>query len=402
MKTLGKLLFALNSISDKFLVISFRKFDRNMILKYDCKHFPGDKPCSFHKSEGVKCDLCPHYEPVEFKILIIKLDAIGDVLRTTSILQGLKEKFPESEITWLTRNNALPLFINNSYVNKLLTIDSTETNYFLAAENFNIVLNLDPSPISSAICSKANGYEKLGFGLDEKGKVIALNDEAIEWFEMGAFDDFKKKNTKTYQSIIQNIARINSIKFDIILSLTDTELKFAEDFRNRIKLVPGKKIIGMNTGASPRWQYKQWTYHGFENLIKKILDETDHYIFLYGGHYEKERNQRLSLIDYNRVINTGTDNSLRQFFTLLNLCDVLVTGDTLAMHAATALNKKVIALFGPTSAAEIETYGRITKIASDLDCLGCYKMSCDFNPNCMSSISHQTVFNELHKSLKTT
>jgi heptosyltransferase-2 len=372
-----------------------------MILKYDCKHFPGDRPCSFHKSEGVKCDSCPYYEKIEFKILIIKLDAIGDVLRTTSILQGLKERYPQSEITWLTRSNSFPLFVNNPLVDKLLSLESYETNYFITVENFNVVLNLDPSPISSAICTKANGYEKLGFGLDEKGKVTALNDEAIEWFEMGAFDDIKKKNTKTYQSIIQSIARINSNKFDIILRLTEDELKFAEDFRKKIKIVDSKKIIGMNTGASPRWQYKQWTYHGFENLVKKILDETDYYVFLYGGHYERERNLRLSLIDYNRVINTGTDNSLRQFFTLLNLCDLLVTGDTLAMHAATALNKKVIALFGPTSAAEIETYERITKITSDLDCLVCYKMTCDFNPNCMNSISHLTVFRELQKSLQT-
>ncbi len=370
-----------------------------MILKYDCKHFPGDRPCTFHKSEGIKCDSCPHYDPVGFKILIIKLDAIGDVLRTTSILQGLKEKHPNSGITWLTRSSAVQLFVNNPFVDKILVLESFETNYFLSAENFNIVLNLDPSPVSSAICTKANGYEKLGFGLDEKGKVVALNDEALEWFEMGAFDDIKKKNTKTYQSIIQNIARLNSNKYDIILKLTDDELRFGDNFQNKIKILPGKKIIGMNTGASPRWQYKQWTYHGFENLIKKILEETDYYVFLYGGHYEKERNLRLSLIDYNRVINTGTDNSLRQFFSLLNLCDLLVTGDTLAMHAATALNKKVIALFGPTSSTEIETYGRITKVTSELDCLGCYKMSCDFNPNCMSSISHVTVFNELQNSL---
>jgi len=370
-----------------------------MILKYDCKHFPGDRPCSFHKSEGVKCDTCPHYEPVEFKILIIKLDAIGDVLRTTSILEGLKENNPNSEITWLTRSNALPLFVNNPFVDKLLALESFDTNYFLAAENYNVVLNLDPSPISSAICTKAQGYEKLGFGLDEKGKVVALNDEAIEWFEMGAFDDVKKKNTKTYQSIIQKIAKINPKEFEIILKLTEDELDFAKNFRNKIKIANNKKIIGMNTGASPRWQYKQWTYHGFENLIKKILDETDFYVFLYGGHYEKERNLRLSLIDYNRVINTGTDNSLRQFFSLLNLCDLLVTGDTLAMHAATALNKKVVLLFGPTSSAEIETYGRIIKVTSELDCLGCYKMTCDFNPNCMSSISHLRVFNEIQKSL---
>ncbi len=372
-----------------------------MILKYDCKHFPGDRPCDYHKHEGVKCDDCPYYEKSDFKILIIKLDAIGDVLRTTSILQGLKEKYPSSHLTWITRKDSLELFIGNSFVDEVYTLESNETNYFLSTEKYNLVLNLDPSPVSSAICSSVHGDEKLGFGLNENGKVYLLNSEAIEWFEMGAFDDLKKKNTQTYQSIIAKISRIDSKRQDIILQLSDKEIEFAEQFRNRLKLNPRSKIIGMNTGASPRWQYKQWTYEGFENLIKKILDETNFYVFLYGGHYEKERNQRLSLIDYNRVINTGTDNTLRHFFALLNLCDLLVTGDTLALHAATALNKKVVALFGPTSSAEIETYGRIQKITSDLDCLVCYKMTCDFKPNCMNSISHNLVFNEIIKALQT-
>ena len=52
----------------------------SMILKPDCSHFPGDRPCSFHKSTGVKCDSCPHYSPVRHKILVIKFDALGDVL----------------------------------------------------------------------------------------------------------------------------------------------------------------------------------------------------------------------------------------------------------------------------------------------------------------------------------
>ena len=51
-----------------------------MILKTDCKHFPGDKPCKPNKLENKKCDDCEYYSPIKFKILIIKLDAVGDVL----------------------------------------------------------------------------------------------------------------------------------------------------------------------------------------------------------------------------------------------------------------------------------------------------------------------------------
>ena len=57
------------------------------------------------------------------------------------------------------------------------------------------------------------------------------------------------------------------------------------------------------------------------------------------------------------------------------------------MHLALALGKRTVALFGPTSAAEIELYGLGEKVAPDMTCLSCYKTSCDFAPNCMDLIS---------------
>lgn len=43
------------------------------------------------------------------RILIVKLAAIGDVLRTTPLLSGLKRAYPQSHITWVVDKEALPL-----------------------------------------------------------------------------------------------------------------------------------------------------------------------------------------------------------------------------------------------------------------------------------------------------
>jgi heptosyltransferase-2 len=75
----------------------------------------------------------------------------------------------------------------------------------------------------------------------------------------------------------------------------------------------------------------------------------------------------------------------------VNLCDLIVTGDTLALHVAVALDKMVVALFGPTSAAEIDLYGRGVKLVSDAPCVGCYRTECDVLPTCMERISAQQV-----------
>ena len=48
-----------------------------MILKSDCRHFPGDRPCQPNKEFGQTCPDCPHYETQGHRILIIKLAALG-------------------------------------------------------------------------------------------------------------------------------------------------------------------------------------------------------------------------------------------------------------------------------------------------------------------------------------
>ena len=260
-------------------------------------------------------------------------------------------------------------------------------------EEFDVVINLDSAQNSAVLASTAKGSEKIGYGLDARGNVFPFNIEAVTWLEMGAFDDLKKKNTRSFQDLMIDLCRLKTTKKEIIVELSEEELGFARFFAKQFGLDHQSLKIGMNTGASGRWQFKQWTREGYEKLIRLLLERTSASILLYGGPPEKERNEYLSKLHPTRVVNTGTDNSLRMFFALVTLSDLFLTGDTLALHVATALKKKVIALFGPTSAAEIDSYnGQIIKVQANLDCLVCYKPRCDFNPNCMNSITPEQIF----------
>ena len=58
-------------------------------IAWDCRFFLGDRPCVWHKRSGVLCT-CDHYEKIEERILIVKLDAMGDVLRIKQQLTGAK------------------------------------------------------------------------------------------------------------------------------------------------------------------------------------------------------------------------------------------------------------------------------------------------------------------------
>jgi ADP-heptose:LPS heptosyltransferase len=370
-----------------------------MTLKTDCRHFPGDRPCVYNKKEGIMCDNCNYYSPVVYKILIIKLEAIGDVLRTTSILHAIKQKYPNSHITWLTKYSSKEIFMNNPFVDSLLFYEEPDLNSRLSTEVFDLLLHPDASPPSAAIASAAIAKEKRGYVLNNLGKVIPMDDRGIEWLEMGAFDQLKKANKKTYQQIIHEILGLDYRKGEIIINLDDNELEYKDKFYRNNNLDKFHYLIGINTGASHRWRFKQWRFDGYEELISLLSKRDDTCVLLYGGSEEEEANLILKT-KFPNVIDTGCDNSLREFFALADLSDIMITGDTMALHAATALGKKVICLFGPTSSNEIEDYGRIKKVSPEMDCLICYKQDCDFVPNCMDLISAEMIHGVIKNTIE--
>jgi heptosyltransferase-2 len=73
----------------------------------DCLFLKGDVPCQPHKEHGYHCQNCPSYTKISKRILIIKLGAIGDVIRTTPLISTYKSMFPNCKITWLTLTPAI-------------------------------------------------------------------------------------------------------------------------------------------------------------------------------------------------------------------------------------------------------------------------------------------------------
>ncbi|MFH1862518.1 MAG: hypothetical protein ABH878_06850 [bacterium] len=81
----------------------------NRKIHLDCRHYRGDRPCAPHKRSGVICDNCPDYQPESTRVLILKLGAAGDVLRTTCILPVLREQYCDPAVYWVTLPENLPL-----------------------------------------------------------------------------------------------------------------------------------------------------------------------------------------------------------------------------------------------------------------------------------------------------
>jgi len=322
-------------------------------------------------------------------ILIIKLAAIGDVLRTTAALPALKEKYPDCNISWVTENKSFDILKNNEFIDKIYLIDE-DLNEKLKDEVFDLIISLDDESKACELASSLKSKKIIGSYLKDGEK--AYTEDSAQWFDMGLIsrygkekaDKLKALNKKTYQEILFSILNINSGRYKIhkpILNLQKEDLKFAKGFAEKNNIERKELVIGINTGAGGRWQDKKLSIEKTAELIDKLNSELKCKILLFGGPAEKQRNEKIKQSIKTDIIDAGCNNSLMEFASLVNLCKILITSDSLALHIGVALKKKVVAFFYPTSPWEIELYQKGKKIISEKPDLCSYKPKCNIPPD---------------------
>ena len=320
------------------------------------------------------------------RILIIKLAALGDVVRTTFLLPALAAKYPGVDITWLTQEDAVPLLQHNPCIRQIVTIGNRRE----IPRGFDLIINLDEDAVACEIASELGAPVRGYFLRDSR---IVCSAEAEYWMQMsllgGADRDLRKqRNRRTFQEIMAEIAGVSfSDTYKPVIVLTDEERKLARTGLTARGIVPGEPVAGVNTGAGGRWPMKQLDEPRTMELIRG-LRQDGFQVLLLGGGQERARNTRMQeVLADPGVLAVDTEKSLRGFAAVIGECDALISSDSLAMHIGIALGVYTVAFFGPTPAAEIYFYNHGCAIQPALACATCMgKQMCDKHPNCMELI----------------
>jgi len=352
----------------------------------DCTHYRGEKPCRFRRD----CAGCPEYQPQGTRILVIKLGAMGDVLRTTPVLPALKKGFPQSQITWVTDESCLELLRGVPAIDRLLALDFSST-LVLTAERFDRLYCFDKVPEATALGNHCRADVKKGFRLTVQGTLGICDDDSLYALRLGLSDPLKFfENQRTYQDVLFQMAglRYEGEPYQFVLS--DADRTGAAGVLDGLPLRPGRPLVGLNVGCGSVFLTKQWEPTSFINLARLLHTELGADILLLGGIAEKDRMAEIAKRSEVPVYGAGWNNPVKGFAAILERCDVVVTGDTLAMHLAIALNTSVVALFGSTCPQEIDLYGKGIKLFSGADCSPCYRHKCA-DMKCMNAITEAEV-----------
>jgi heptosyltransferase-2 len=228
----------------------------------------------------------------------------AEVLRATPVLRVLADH----EVTWLTSEVAAPLLWGNPLIERVLTSPRTATAD-LTQERFDLVLNLEPTPGCCALAEAVRTRRRAGFTWD-----AALGRPAV-------------RPTRTLA-----LPLLGRTFQDWLFALIDrrwTGERYVLGYQPRSPL---RYDIGLCHLVAPHAPERAWPHAAWSTLRDYLRGQGS-----------------LSMP-------ASTDNVL-DFIDWVHACRTVVTGDGLGLHAALALGKRVVALFGPTDPLAVPLYG---------------------------------------------
>lgn len=336
----------------------------------------------------------PRLAHVATRIALIKVGALGDVVRTTALLPGLRRLFPDMELTWITSAAALPLVEGNPHIARVVIADASSDASWRQAD-YDWVISLDDEP---SLCDLATKLKSRRLsGAHRCGNECVYTTDLEPWFGMGLMrpasqggleraNELKHLNRSTHAEILYRCLKLPKPIARPFVRVPDEKRHRAADWV-RANPLDGP-LVGLNTGAGSRWRFKSWGESQTVELARSLADSLGAGVIILGGAAETERNRRIvEATNHPRVCAAPTDLDVISFAAFIDQVDVLVTSDSLGLHLGTALEKAVVVFFGPTSSSEIDIYGLGEKITTPLACRTCYLKDCNVEPNCMDSIT---------------
>jgi ADP-heptose:LPS heptosyltransferase len=326
-------------------------------------------------------------------ILILKTAALGDVLRTTSILPGLRARQPHSRTTWVTAPEAVDLLRHHPLVHEVVPFQASspqalnELSQRLGATTWERVLSLDEEEACCRLASRLPTKSLSGAWFDERALVRRYTPDVAPWFDMGllsvlgkrAADGLKRSNRLSHAQIFARMLGVRDGKPELALD-ADSEGEGAA-LRERLEGSHPRPWIGLNTGAGGRWISKALPVERVIALTLALHAALSGKVsfLLFGGPAEAGRNREIAagLAGKVHLADTGCDNPLLRFAAFVSLCDLLIVSDSLALHVAVARGVRTVAFFAPTPAAEIDLFGCGEKVESTAPDAGSYRPDAD-------------------------
>ncbi|HLG36306.1 MAG TPA: glycosyltransferase family 9 protein, partial [Bacteroidia bacterium] len=306
---------------------------------------------------------------------------MGSIIQSLPLLSTLRKNFPEARIIYVTTKTNRKLLALLSAADEIQTIEDsgiTRTLFSLIQLLFrfwknraDLYIDLETySYFSTAVATLSCARDRFGFYRSDANVRLGVYTHMM-------YFNIKSPIVEAYLQMAR-LAGCGEIinKFPKI-GISESAII---SFQDKLKSISGNNeiqdLVVVNPNASDLRVERRWNADSYAAVINSLLGKYPDLIFVLTGSAGEDSwvsrvESKIETDKKNKVLNTAGKFSLKELFALIGQAKLVISNDSGPMHIAFALQKPVVALFGPCSPEQYGTNVNGITIYKNIYCSPC-------------------------------
>lgn len=333
---------------------------------------------------------------VPTRILVIRLDRLGDVILSTPVFEELRRRFPHAFIAAMVRPACRGVVEHHPAVNDVIVYEKEGAHRSawatvrfarsLRRYEFDTALILHPSNRSHWIPWLARIPVRLGY------------DRKCSWLLTHQLPHRKQEGAQHEAAYTLELLRPFGIRPGAPRPSVQILPKAAERVAallERAGIQPSALLVAMHPSAS--CISKRWMPERFAQVADRLAAEHGARICLVAGAEDAAHARAAERAMHQPVVNLAGALTVAELTALLRRCRLLVSNDSGPVHLAAAVGTPVVAIFGRNQRGlSPQRWGPLGEghvvLHKEVGCVTCLAHNCDIEFLCLTSLSVEEVY----------
>lgn len=298
------------------------------------------------------------------KVLVIRFSSLGDAVLTTAIFPNLRARWPDADITVLTKPPYIPVFDRNPSIDHIRIFDPKRQTFSqlaneIRAEKYDVLVDLHGNPRSWMI------------RLYARAPLTVVVDKATIARYIMVY--LKRTLPSLRKSVRERILDcLKPLNAPVVSQETQLFPRSMSELFAAHGVDTSKHLIGIAPGA--KHDTKRWSPRRFAESANRLGAFPNSQVVILGDKSDRTVSEEVSKLVKTPCVNLTGWTSLEETIAIVSKLTLLLTNDSGLMHVAEAMKVPVVAIFGPTVRAfGFAPYRQTSRVAEvvNLACRPC-------------------------------
>jgi ADP-heptose:LPS heptosyltransferase len=324
------------------------------------------------------------------KILVVKLDHLGDVVTATPVFRALREAYPDARIDALVGSWAHGLLSGNPHVDRILTYDSTlfsrsggsrrsftqrlRQMRAIGAHRYTHIIELRGDSWTLLLPFLSGAKRRV-----DRGTVRLESWLAKRMWAFGGAPPTPdpvhevETNLAVIQPLLGKTGSIGPARVEVFV--TDADRRALAERTRGFGIPDDAALVVIHPGAS--WRPRAWRPERFAEVAREILDRYPVHICFVGTTEDADIADRIAILLQDRRAHFLFQLRLVETATLIERSVLFIGSDSGVAHLAAACGTPLIALYGPQDPRRFRPWSaRAIVLHKPVPCFPCKQRVC--------------------------